>query len=316
MIYSTQDEQDRINAMLRKIDIVPLQVRIDATIAEVTLNSQLQYGTQFFFKSGGINGILNTVAGATTTTTPLASTALSTAFPGFVLGGNGAGGAPIALQALQAVTTVKVLSSPELMVLDGQTARLQVGQLVPYLTSSSQSTVAASAVINNINYQPTGVIMSVTPRVSEGGLVTLDISQQVSAVDTSVSTTTTGISSPTFSEQDVSSRVTVQDGQTVGLAGLITDNLTKSNSGIPFLKDIPLIGLLAGTQNNTRTRDELLILITPHVQYDANDARALTADLQSQLQDAAGVPAELNGLQSPGSDDPNAVVRRQLRLDH
>ncbi len=314
MIYSTQDEEERIDAMLRKIDILPLQVRIDATIAEVTLNSALQYGTQFFFRSGGINGILNNTAAATPLGTPT-STVLSTAFPGFVLSGNGAGGAPIALQALQAVTTVKVLSSPELMVLDGETARLQVGQLVPYLTSSSQSTVANSAVINNINYQPTGVIMSVTPRISEGGRVTLDISQQVSAVDTSVNTTTTGISSPTFSEQDVSSRVTVQDGQTVGLAGLITDNLTKTNSGIPFLKDIPLIGLLAGTQNNTRTRDELLILITPHVQFDENDARALTADLQSQLQDAATVPGQLNSLQSPGSDDPNAVARQRLRLD-
>jgi general secretion pathway protein D len=200
-------------------------------------------------------------------------------------------------------------------VLDGQTARLQVGDLVPYLTSSSQNTVANSAVINSINYEPTGVIMSVTPRVSEGGLVTLDISQNVSAIDSSVSTTTTGISSPTFSEQSVSSRVTVQDGQTVGLAGLITDNLTKTNSGIPFLKDIPLLGLLAGTQDNKRTRDELLILITPHVQYDERDAQALTADLQSQLQDAAAVPGELNSLQSPGSDDPNAVVRRRLRLD-
>ena len=315
MIYATQDEEDRIDAMLRKIDILPLQVRIDATIAEVTLNSQLQYGTQFFFRSGGINGILNNTSISTPLGSAPASTVLSTAFPGFILSGNGAGGAPIALQALQAVTTVKVLSSPELMVLDGETARLQVGQLVPYLSSSSQSTVAGSAVINNVQYQPTGVIMSVTPRVSEGGLVTLDISQQVSAVDTSVSTTTTGIMSPTFSEQDVSSRVTVQDGQTVGLAGLITDNLTKTNSGIPFLKDIPLIGLLAGTQNNQRTRDELLILITPHVQYDENDARALTADLQSQLQDAATVPAELNGLQSPGSDDPNAIVRQKLRLD-
>ena len=315
LIYATADEGERINAMLRKIDIVPLQVRIDATIAEVTLNSQLQYGTQFFFKSGGINGILNNTATETALGSNPASTVLSTAFPGFILGGNGAGGAPIALQALQAVTTVKVLSSPELLVLDGETARLQVGQLVPYLTSSSQSTVANSEVINNINYQPTGVIMSVTPRVSEGGLVTLDISQQVSSVDTSVNTTTTGISSPTFSQQDVTSKVTVQDGQTVGLAGLITDNLTKTNSGIPFLKDIPLIGLLAGTQNNTRTRDELLILITPHVEYDATDARALTADLQSQLQDAASVPAELNGLQSPGSDDPNALVRQRLRLD-
>lgn len=314
LIYATEDEEDRIDAMLRKIDIVPLQVRIDATIAEVTLNSQLQYGTQFFFRSGGINGILNNTTETTTLVTP-AATALSPTFPGFILSGSGAGGAPIALQALQAVTTVKVLSSPELMVLDGQTAHLQVGDLVPYLTSSSQSSVANSAVINNINYQPTGVIMNVTPRVNKSGLVTLDISQQVSAIDSSITTTTTGISSPTFSEQDVSSRVTVQDGQTVGLAGLITDNLSKSNSGIPFLKDIPLIGLLAGTQNNTRVRTELLVLITPHVQYDQRDAQALTADLQDQLQDAAAVPAELNSLQSPGSDDPNAVVRSKLRLD-
>jgi general secretion pathway protein D len=314
LIFATQDEEDRINAMLRKIDIVPLQVRIDATIAEVTLNSELQYGTQFFFRSGGINGILNNTAQTTTLVTP-AATALSPTFPGFILSGSAAGGAPIALQALQAVTTVKVLSSPELMVLDGQTAHLQVGDLVPYLTSSAQSSVANSAVINNINYQPTGVIMNVTPRVSENGLVTLDISQQVSAINTSVTTTTTGISSPTFSEQDVSSRVIVQDGQTVGLAGLITDNLSKTNSGIPFLKDIPLIGLLAGTQKNTRVRSELLVLITPHVQYDQRDARALTADLQDQLQDAAAVPGELNSLQSPGSDDPNAVVRSKLRLD-
>jgi general secretion pathway protein D len=314
LIYATQDEEDRINAMLRKIDIVPLQVRIDATIAEVTLNSELQYGTQFFFRSGGINGILNNTAETTTLVTP-AATALSPTFPGFILSGSAAGGAPVALQALQAVTTVKVLSSPELMVLDGQTAHLQVGDLVPYLTSSSQSSIANSAVINNINYQPTGVIMNVTPRVSENGLVTLDISQQVSAINTSVTTTTTGISSPTFSEQDVSSRVIVQDGQTVGLAGLITDNLSKTNSGIPFLKDIPLIGLLAGTQKNTRVRSELLVLITPHVEYDQRDARALTADLQDQLQDAAAVPGELNSLQSPGSDDPNAVVRSKLRLD-
>ncbi len=316
LIYATQDEEDRINAMLRKIDIVPLEVRIDATIAEVTLNSQLKYGTQFFFRSGGINGILNNTASATPLGATPASTVLATSFPGFILSGNGLGGAPIALQALQAVTTVKVLSSPELMVLDGHTARLQVGQLVPYLTSSSQSTISnGSPVINSINYQPTGVIMNVTPRVSQDGLVTLDISQQVSAIDTSVSTASTGISSPTFSEQDVSSRVTVQDGQTVGLAGLITDNLSKGNSGIPFLKDIPLIGLLAGTQNNQRNRTELLVLITPHVEYNDRDARALTADLQAQLPDAAAVPGDLNGLQSPGSDDPNAVVRSRLKLD-
>jgi general secretion pathway protein D len=316
LTYATQQEEDTIEAMLRKIDILPLQVRIDATIAEVTLNSQLQYGTQFFFKSGGINGILNnTPTPALLGPNPVA-TALSPTFPGFILSGSGAGGAPIALQALQAVTTVHVLSSPELMVLDNQTAHLQVGDLVPYLTSSSQSAIApGSPVINSVNYQPTGVIMNVTPRVNSGGLVTLDISQEVSAVDMSVSTATTGISSPTFSERNVTSRVVVQDGQTVGLAGLITDNLSKGNSGIPFLKDIPILGLLAGTQNNQRTRTELLVLITPHVLYDQRDARALTADLQDQLRNAAGVPSELNGLQSSGLDDPQQRIRRGLQLE-
>ncbi|WP_174247847.1 type II secretion system secretin GspD [Acidisoma sp. S159] len=311
--YATQQEEEAIDAMLHKIDILPLQVRIDATIAEVTLNNQLQYGTQFFFRSGGVNAILDTTAA----TEPLGAiprnTILATTFPGFILAGNGGGGAPIALQALQAVTTVHVLSSPELLVLDNQTAHLQVGDLVPYLTSSSQSTLANSSVINSVNYQPTGVIMNVTPRVNSGGLVTLDISQEVSAINTAIPTSATGIMSPTFSERNVTSRVVVQDGQTVGLAGLITDNLSKSSSGIPFLKDIPILGLLAGTQNNQRTRTELLVLITPHVLYDQQDAQALTADLQDQLRDAAGVPAELNGLDTPGLDDPQQRIRRALR---
>ncbi|WP_284948112.1 type II secretion system secretin GspD [Acidisoma cladoniae] len=314
LTYTTQQEEDVVEAMLRKIDILPLQVRIDATIAEVTLNSQLQYGTQFFFQSGGVNGVLNNAAATASYAVPRAL-ALATTFPGFVLSGNGAGGAPIALQALQAVTTVHVLSSPELMVLDNQTAHLQVGDLVPYLTSSSQSAIANNApVINSVSYQPTGVIMNVTPRVNSGGLVTLDISQEVSAIDAAVTTSTTGISSPTFSERSVTSRVVIQDGQTVGLAGLITDNASKSNAGIPFLKDIPILGLLAGTQNNQRTRTELLVLITPHVLYDQRDARALTSDLEDLLRNAAAVPTELNGIQSSGSDDPNERVRRALQL--
>jgi general secretion pathway protein D len=207
-----------------------------------------------------------------------------------------------------------VLSSPERMVLDTPTARLQVGDLVPYLTSNSQSTIANSAVINSVSYQPTGVIMNVTPRVNSGGLVTLDISQEVSAIDASVNTAITGIQSPTFSERSVTSRVVIQDGQTVGLAGLITDNASKTNSGIPFLKNIPILGLLAGTQNNQRTRTELLVLITPHVLYDRRDARALTADMQEQLQGAAGVPSELNNLPPISSSDPNERVRGALRL--
>jgi general secretion pathway protein D len=315
LVYATQREEDTVLAMLRKIDILPLQVRIDATIAEVTLNDQLQYGTQFFFKSGGINGVLSN-ASASSIGTNLLGTTLGTTLPGFIVGGTGIAGAPLAISALQAVTTVHVLSSPQLLVLDNQPARLQVGNLVPYLTSSSQSTLTAnSAVINSVNYQPTGVILQVTPRVNSGGLVTLDVSQEVSSVDTTVSTATTGINSPTFAERSVTSRIVVQDGQTVGLAGLITDSSTRGNTGIPWLKDIPLLGFLAGTQDNTRMRTELLVLITPHVLHDQRDARALTEDLRDQLINAAAVPSELAHARATGRDDPNQQIRRALRLE-
>ncbi len=311
LLYGTRREIDTIDAMLNKIDILPLQVRIDAVIAEVQLNDNLQYGTQFFFKAGGVNSILST-AEQTSVQSP-AQAALNLAFPGFFIGGHGAGGAPFALNALQAVTKVHVLSSPELLVLDNQPARLQVGNVVPYLSQTSQSTLVTNApVVNSINYQQTGVIMQVTPRVNSGGLVTLDILQDVSDVSNII--TTPGINSPTFLDRNVTSRVVVQDGQTIGLAGLIRDNVSIGNQGIPWLKDVPLLGFLAGDQNNTRQRTELLVLITPHVMHDQRDARALTEDMREQLINAAAVPDEVNGLRPSGSSDPGAQLRRKLRL--
>ncbi len=309
LIYGTPQEEDQVVGMLRKIDIIPLQVQIDATIAEVTLNDSLQYGTQFFFKSGGINGILN--SGSAALGTP-ASTVLNTSFPGFILSGNGQGGAPIALSALQAVTQVHVLSSPQITVVDNQQARLQVGALVPYLLATSTSTLTSSPqIVNSIGYQPTGVILEVTPRVNSGGMVTLDISQEVSEVASSL--TTNGIQSPTFQERNVSSRVVVEDGQTVGIAGLIQDSISKGNQGIPWLKDIPLLGVLAGAQNNTRQRTELLVLITPHVIRDQSQMRKLTEDMRDALSSAAAVPYVSASEPASGSSDPNARVRASAR---
>jgi general secretion pathway protein D len=310
LVYGTEQEDDAVAAMLRKIDITPLQVRIDAVIAEVTLNDNLQYGTQFFFKSGGINGILNNASAALAA--PSAAV-LGTGFPGFILSGSGQGGAPVAISALQAVTTVNVLSSPQITVVDNQPARLQVGALVPYLTQSSQSTLTTGApVINSIAYQPTGVIMEVTPRVNSGGQVTLDVSQEVSNVDTTAASTA-GINSPTFTERSITSRVVVRDGQTIGLAGLIQDSISKGNQGIPWLKDIPILGALAGTQTNTRQRTELLVLITPHVVRDQTDARALTEDLRAALPRAAQVPALSDRERVSGSDDPNRRISDRVR---
>jgi general secretion pathway protein D len=296
LIYGTREEEDTVVAMLRKIDILPLQVRIDAIVAEVNLNDALQYGTQYYFKQGGLNGVL--------------TAAFNTNIPGFFVAGNNS--AQIAISALQAVTEVHVLSSPQLLVLDNQPARLEVGDLVPYLTSSSQGTlVAGSPVINSIAYQQTGVILDVTPRVNGGGLVTLDISQEVSEIDPTV--TTTGITSPAFSDRTVHSRVVVQDGQTIGLAGLIQDSSSKSNSGFPWIKDIPLLGALFGQQNNSRTRTELLILVTPHVMHDQRDARDLTEDLREHLSGAAAIPAELRRLKPSGSADPNAPLLDRIQ---
>lgn len=300
LVYATQQEDDQIEGMLAKVDIVPLEVRIDATIAEVDLTGALQYGTQYFFKSGDINAVLSTAETA----------ALATNFPGFVLSGNGSDAAPIAISALQSVTKVRVLSAPELMVLDGQAATLQVGDLVPYLTQTSQSTIVTNApVVNSIDYHETGVILRVTPHVGSEGLVTLDLDQEVSGVSPTI--TTTGLNSPTFTQRTVTSRIAIQDGQTVGLAGLISDNNSQGNSGLPGLKNIPLLGGLFGSQNNNRNREELLVLITPHVVRNQEQALDLTQDMKQQLPNAALVPSGLQSTPFAGSADPDQGLRQK-----
>jgi general secretion pathway protein D len=290
LIYATPNEYAVLEGMLRKIDIIPLQVLIEATIAEVTLNDNLSYGTQFFL--GHANNVSGTLSFGT-------AAAFNANFPGFVL----ANGVREAINLLASVTQVKVLSAPQVTVMDNEPARLQVGALVPVIVQSQQSTLTANApIVNSVEYRDTGVIMLVTPRVNSGGLVTLDISQEVSDVATTTSST---IDSPTFNQRLIRTRVAVQDGQTVGMAGLIRDSDSQGNSGIPLLKDIPLLGSLVSNQVNTRVRTELLVLITPHVVHDQRDALALTEDLRSGLINAGLVPQQLNNKPMRGSPNPN-----------
>ncbi|MGA8755765.1 MAG: type II secretion system secretin GspD [Stellaceae bacterium] len=300
LIYATPDEYSVVEGMLHKIDVVPLQVLIEATIAEVDLNDQLQYGTQFFFKTDHVAETLGT---PTVPNFPsLTNLTFPSSSPYFILSKM----PNFALSALAQITTVKILSAPEIMVLDNQPARLQVGQQVPVLTGQATSTLAAGApVVNSVDYHETGVIMQVTPRVNTGGLVSLDIGQEVSSVAQAATNTVNG--SPTFNDQVFRTRVVVQDGQTVGMAGLITDNVARGNSGLPFLKDIPLLGTLFSTQSNARMRAELLVLITPHVVRDQRDARALTEDLRNQLINAGLVPQQAQHTRSTGSANPNGL---------
>jgi general secretion pathway protein D len=299
LIYATPQEYRMIEAMLNKIDILPLQVEIDAVIAEVDLNDQLQYGVQFYFKSGGLSGILSQNS---------SGLPLSANFPGFVLEKT-SGAVQYTLSALQNVTNVRVLSSPQITVLDNETATISVGDQVPYLTQTasvlSGTTTVGTPIVNSIAYENTGVILQVIPRVNSGGLVTLDIAQEVSQP---VTTTTSSISSPTFADRSVKSRVVVHDGQTIGLAGLISDNDSRTNGGLPFVKDIPLIGSVFSNQNNNRMRTELLVLLTPHVDYDQRAVQELTDDLRVSLSGPALVPNQLRTLPASGSADPNMYL--------
>jgi general secretion pathway protein D len=271
LVLAAPQEWGTIQAALAQLDIEPLQVLIDTSIAEVTLTGQLNYGLQYFFSSGNFQ--FNQIQNATGS--------LASSFPGLNLIYAGGNGVNVILQLLEQLTTVRVLSSPDLLVLNNQKARLQVGDQVPIATQSAISTQTSTApIVNSIEYRDTGVILQITPRVNASGLVLLDISQEVSAVS---KTTSSDLDSPTIQQRRVASSVAIQDGQTVALGGLISDTRTDERSGIPILKDIPYLGFLFGIRDVSTTRTELLVLITPHVVRDRNSAIAVTEELRRKL---------------------------------
>lgn len=165
--------------------------------------------------------------------------------------------------------------------LNNHAALMQVGDEVPIPTSSAISVQTPGApIVNTIQLQNTGIILRVTPRVNQSGMVTMDISQEVSA---STPTTTSNIDAPTIQQRLVATSVAVHDGQTIALGGLISDRRTRSRSGIPWLKDVPGLGALFGSPNDQVDRTELLVLITPHVVRDREEARRVTEELRVKL---------------------------------
>ncbi len=270
LILATAAEFRMIESALKKLDVLPLQVLIEATIAEVALNDTLKYGLQWFFEEGDISASLST----------LTTGAISSVFPGFSFIAD-TNEARVVLSALTEITDVNIVSSPQLMVLDNQSARLQVGDEVPIATQSAVSVTDPDApVVNSIQLRETGVILEVTPRVNAGGLVVLEVNQEVSNVER---TTTSDIDSPTISQRKIQSTIAVQSGDTVALGGLIRDDQQDQVSGIPLLSDIPILGNLFKTTSNVRERVELLVLITPRVVRNRGDAQKVTDELRNRL---------------------------------
>jgi general secretion pathway protein D len=272
VVYAPAREYRLVEEALKRLDVIPLQVMIEATIAEVTLNDELRYGVQYFLREGNARFNLFDVA------PPAGTTGITPTLPGFalVLGRT----SPFAIiSALSSVTHVNVVSTPQVLVEDHQTAYLQVGDSVPISTGQATNLNNPSTVlVNTIQYRDTGVILLVTPRANANGLVSMDVEQEVSAVSTAAATIT-----PTFQERRIRSRVSIQSGETVALGGLIQDRAARSKSGIPILSSVPIVGSLFSTTDNTGVRTELLVLITPHVIGTAAQARDITDELRRRL---------------------------------
>jgi general secretion pathway protein D len=293
LILSTAAEFRMIEATLKKLDVLPLQVLIEATIAEVGLNDQLRYGLQWFFESGDFEASL----------TQAASGAVDAILPGFNFIADFSSEARVVLSALTEITDVKVISSPSLMVLDNQSARLQVGDQVPVataaLTTAESITVTGDTSIRSeIQLVDTGVILEVTPRVNPGGLVTMEVSQEVS---TAVPTTTSDLESPTIQQRQIESVVAVQSGDTVALGGLIIDEDSEAVTGVPLLSDIPILGNLFKTTTETNRRVELLVLITPRVVQSRIDNQKITDELRQRLRAIEPLEQKIKRQDQPSS---------------
>ena len=288
VIFAKPRTYRMIEQALQKIDVVPLQVMIEATIAEVRLGNNLQYGLQYYFNSNRNQVVFGS------TPTPITGPNIPGVFPGFnyILSHTNTN---IVLNLLSAITNVHVVSAPELLVLDHQTASLLVGDQIPIPTAQIQSTSSGDApLVSTIQYVDTGVILKVTPRVNANGLITLDVSQEVSSVANTSNTATSSLG-PTITQRRIQSTVTVQNGETIALGGLIQDNNQLTKNGVPVLSDIPVLGNLFRSTDRNVQRTELLVLLSPRVLHDSSEARAATDELRGRLKalQAAGDPDDI-----------------------
>ena len=296
LVYASTQNYRLVEETLRQLDQPQLQVAIDATIAEVTLNNNLSYGVQFFIQSKNLGLKPETGSALNVPTSPpgqlsaaaggVANAFLNRAFPGFNFLVGQEAQPNMILDALHAVTEVKILSNPSLVVIDNQVATLLVGDEIPVSTGTgnvlNSATGTNNTIINSIDYRSTGIILRVIPRVSVNGNVRLDIEQEISQATNATASTLT----PTVSQRKVKSSVVVASGQTVLLAGLIQEQNQSDRGGIPLLDQIPKVGDLFSHQSITTARTELIIFIRPQVIRDSVDAHFVAEEFRTKLRGA------------------------------
>jgi general secretion pathway protein D len=300
LIYARPDEYKLVERTLIQLDRPKLQVAVDVTIAEVDLNDQLNYGVQFFLAGGAVS---NTTGGQIPSlVNNVSTTGSTTTGPGLSGGLNIIAGNPasprVVINALSAITDVKILSNPSLVVVDNGDASFEVGDQVPVTTGSATVLSANNAVVNTVNYVNTGVILHVQPHVNYNGSVLLDIDQLVSTVPENNTSLT-----PTISQREVKSSISVVSGQTVLLAGMIQDQQQKSREGVPILSQLPYVGAAFGTTGKSQVRTELIMFIRPTIIRDGADAAKVAEELRAKMRggktQALTLPSMLNVLSRP-----------------
>ncbi|MBB6414000.1 secretin N-terminal domain-containing protein [Mesorhizobium sangaii] len=283
VVLASPHDYKIVEAAIRQLDVKPRQVLIQAIVAEVRLNDGLRYGVDYLLSTKGLGAVPN---------------GLSYVFPGTDVN--------IVLHGLSALGEVKVVSAPRILAVDNQTATIQVGDQVPILVRSSQSIASEhSPIVSDVEMRDTGVILAVTPRIGAGGSITLDTFEEVS---TGNRNTLTNVQSPVISMRRLQSTVSVRNGDTIAIGGLMQDSTNQANSGVPVLKDIPLLGGLFRSSENAKERTELLILLNPRVVDSDADARALTQELREKFESLA---PDLGRRLTPSAQSQPPVPRRK-----
>jgi general secretion pathway protein D len=289
LISGSPAEYRAVLRALRQLDRRPLEVLVEVTIADVVLDDTLEYGIRWFLQSSDVKhsggftdlsvpgSLLDNVAA----TLPGASYTFTTT------------NAKAVIDLLSSVTELNIISAPQVLVLNNQEAKLQVGEQVPVATQQSTApdvVVGEPVILSTVELKDTGVILTVTPRVNEGGLIIMDIEQEVSQVSQD---SAEGTLTPTISTRLITTTAAVQSGQTVALGGLIQDNKLNSKVGIPGLAKIPFVGALFRYTSDTVVRSELLVMVSPRIVRDAREAREITDELRRRMEDLERLEAKL-----------------------
>jgi general secretion pathway protein D len=285
IITARAQDYKEIESVIKELDVLPLQVMIDATIAEVLLTDNLRYGIKWYFQQGSnAEGLLGGAGRSVMDNVTEGLKAYAFSYSLVALGKD----VRVLLSAEANKNKVNILSSPSLMVLNNQEATIKVGDQVPILTNQVGSltgtgisvTTPGLTTVSGIQYRDTGVLLTIRPRVNAGGLVIMDLAQAVDDVKEQVSG---GINSPTITQRQIKSSVAVNNGETLVLGGLIKENISNNRTGIPLLHDLPLIGDLFGQTDKKLDRTELVILLTPRVVESRSKARDITNEFRRKL---------------------------------